>query len=131
MPAPNSAPRFMLPENCLGNGVISAANTARDGTGTIVDILTPGSNGAQVEAITVTAQGTTTVGVVRIFIHNGSAYRLYKELLVTAITPSTSVEVFRTELIPTKPLILPSGYKLAASTHNAETFNVFAQGGNY
>jgi len=131
MPAPNSAPRMLLPENSVGNAVVSAANTLRDGTGTIVDVFTPGAQGGEVELIRVVAQATTTAGVVRIFIHNGTAYRLYKELLVTAITPSATVEVFSIEFVPTKRLILPAGYKLGASTHNAETFNVLAQGGNY
>ena len=131
MPAPNSAPRMLLPENSVGNGVISAANTLRDGTGPIFDIFTPGAMGGEIELIRVQAQGTTTAGVVRIFVHNGAAYRLYKELLVTAVTPSTTVEAFSADFVPAKRLILPAGYKLGASTHNAETFTVFAQGGNY
>lgn len=131
MPAPNSAPRMLLPENSAANAVVSAANTLRDGTGTIVDVFTPGAQGGEVELIRVQAQSTTTAGVVRLFIHNGSAYRLYKELLVAAITPSTTIEAFSIEFVPTKRLIIPAGYKLAASTHNAESFNVFAQGGNY
>ena len=131
MPAPNSAPRMLLPENSVGNGVISAANTLRDGTGTIVDIFTPGAMGGEIELLRVQAQGVTTAGVVRIFVHNGAAYRLYKELLVTAVTPSTTVEAFSIDFVPAKRLILPAGYKLGASTHNAETFTVFAQGGNY
>lgn len=131
MAAPNSVPKFVLPENSIGVGVVSAANAARDGTGTIVDILTGGTQGSLVELIRVIAQGTTTAGMIRLFIYNGAAYRLYDELAVTAIVPSGTVAAFEIELIPTKPLVIPSGYKLAASTQNAETFNVFATGGNY
>jgi hypothetical protein len=131
MPAPNSAPRFLLPTNCLGVAQLSAANVNRDGTGTIVDITTAGSQGTEITLIRVCASGTTTAGVVRLFIHNGIGYRLYKELMVTAVTPSTAVEAFSIEFTPTKPLILPTGYKIAASTHNAETFNAFAHGGDY
>ncbi len=131
MPAPNSVPEFTLAETCIGQAQISAANTARDGTGTIVDVVTAGLEGTEITLIRVVAQGATTVGVVRIFIYDGATYRLYKELLVTAITPSTSVEVFSIEFVPSKPLKLSSGKKLAASTHIAETFGVFAHGGNY
>lgn len=131
MGVPNSAPRFLLGENSSGNGQVTAANTNRDGTGTIVDILTAGPNGTEIESVRIQATGTTTVGVVRLFIHNGAAYRLWKEVLVAAVTPSTSVDAFSAEVVPTTKLILPFGYKFGASTHNAETFNVFAHGGNF
>lgn len=102
---------------------ISAANTNRDGTGTIVDVGTAApSAGRRYDKITIAATGTTTAGVVRLFFYNGSAYRLWKEILVQAVTPSTSVAVWNYTLYET--FVLPSGYKLAASTNNAETFNV-------
>jgi hypothetical protein len=132
MPA-NTAPIFVLTP--VQNVVqISTANTARDGTGTIGDGPTAGSNGTRIDRITIEATGTTTAGVVRIFIHNGSAYRLWKEVLVTALTPSTTVAAFRSvqSANPMLPLLmLPTGYKVAYSTHNAETFNVFTEGGDY
>lgn len=122
---------MVLPENSVGQGQISVANTARDGTGAIVDIVTAGTQGTLIELVRVVAQGTTTAGVVRLWIYDGATYRLYKEILVTAITPSTTVESFSAEFVPTKPLVVPSGKKLGASTHNAETFGVFAHGGNF
>ena len=63
---------------------ISTANTARDGSGTIVDVLTAGSNGTRIDDITITASGTTTAGVVRLFLYDGTNTRLWKEILVTA-----------------------------------------------
>jgi len=124
---------MLLPENSVGSAAVAAANTFRDGTGTIEDVFTPGAQGGEVELIRVQAQGVTTAGVIRLFIHNGTDYRLYKELLVAAITPSETIEAFSIEFVPTKRLILPAGYKLCASTHvaEAEAFSVFAQGGNY
>lgn len=50
---------------------------------------------------------------------------------MTAITPSTSVAVYESDYVPAQPIVIPSGKKLAASTHNAETFNVFGFGGDY
>jgi hypothetical protein len=102
---------------------VSTANTNRDGTGTIVTVLTAGSSGSRVDDIWVVATGTTTAGVVRLFINDGTNTRLWQELLVAAITPSTTVQVFNTALF-NQALILPSGYSLRASTNNAETFNV-------
>lgn len=110
---------------------ISTANTNRDGTGTIGTVKSAGSDGTRIDLIRVVATGTTTAGVVRLFIHDGSSAILWKEVLVTAVTPSTSVEVFVAEVAPTEPILLASGYSLRASTHNAEAFNVFAHGGDY
>lgn len=113
---------------------ISTANTNRDGSGTIGTILTAGANGTQVDHIDITATGATTAGVVRLFIHNGSTAFLWKEVLVGAITPSTTVAVFQQTVdcsAAGNALFLPSGFSLRASTHNAETFNVAAVGGDY
>ena len=74
-----------------GSGQISVANTNRNGTGTLVTIFTGATNGSRVDDIYIVATGTTTAGVVRLFISDGSNIRLWQEILVTAITPSTTV----------------------------------------
>ena len=102
---------------------VSAANTARDGTGTVVTLFTAGASGSRIDDIDIVAAATTTAGVVRLFLHNGTGYRLLREILVSAITPSTTVEVFSARLRDLA-LILPTGWSLRASTHIAETFNV-------
>lgn len=108
---------------------IATANTNRDGTGTIGTVLTAGSNGSEVERVDITAQGTTTAGVIRLFVHNGTTAFLWKEVLVAAITPSASIAVFTASV--REKLVLPTGYSLRAATHNAETFNIQAFGGDY
>jgi hypothetical protein len=102
---------------------ISTANTARDGTGTIVTVFTAGASGSRVDDILITATGTTTAGVVRLFLHDGTNARLWKEVLVSAITPSTTVSPFSATL-SSQALVLQTGWSLRASTNNAETFNV-------
>jgi len=102
---------------------ISTANTGRDGSGTIADVLTGSENGTRVDDITVVATGNTTAGVVRLYICDGTNTRLWREILVTAVTVSTSVAVWSSTL-SNLALILKPGWKLRASTHNAETFNV-------
>jgi hypothetical protein len=106
---------------------ISTANTNRDGTGTIGTVLTAdATDGSVVERIDITAQGTTTAGVVRLYIHNGTTAFLWKEIVVGAITPSTSVSTFMRSV--RERVHLPATYSIRASTHNAETFNVQAHG---
>lgn len=110
---------------------ISTANTNRDGSGTIGTVLTAGSDGSIVDHIDIAATGTTTAGVVRLYVHNGTTAFLWKEILVAAITPSTSVAVFTRSVDCSgndNGMYLPNGWSLRASTHNAETFNVHAFG---
>lgn len=102
---------------------VSTANTNRDGTGTIATVLTAGASGSRVDDIVVTATGTTTAGMVRLFINDGSNTRLWTEIPVTAVVPSGTVQAFTSSLL-NQALLLPSGYSLRASTNNAETFNV-------
>lgn len=119
----SSTAQFASTPNNGTHGQLSVANTARDGTGTIVDILSAGASGTRVDDIALVAAGVTTAGVVRLFIHNGTSWRLWREVLVTAITPSATVQVWSSYL-QNLGLVLKTGWKLGASTHNAETFNV-------
>jgi len=117
----------------VGVGQITTANTNRDGTGTVGTIFTAGTNGSRIHRIRVKAQVTTTAGMIRLFIHDGSNYRLWLEFIVTAITVGANIAGYEYDLqLPgEKALVLPTGYSLRASTHNTETFNVFAEGGDY
>lgn len=135
----------IYPGRVISSDVLFAtANTNRDGTtGTYTTVfLCPGTlatigagDGALVQGIRINAVGTTTAGVVRIWRHNGTACFLLRELLVTAITPSASVEVWKittaqgadsTGYLPLN-VILESGESLKVSTHNAESFHACAE----
>ena len=113
--AANTIPIFTGTPNG-GMGQVTTTNTARDGTGSnLVTVLTAGSFGTRVSKIRVQATGTTTAGVVRIFMKDGTNTRLLFEIMVTAATP----------------FVLPSGWTLIAGTHNSETFNIFCTAGDY
>jgi hypothetical protein len=105
---------------------IATANTNRDGTGTIGTAFTAGSNGSRVTRVDICATGDTTAGVVRLYIHNGSTAFLWREVLVGAITVSTSVAAFMRRI--DIDLELPATWSLRASTHNAENFNIHSWG---
>jgi hypothetical protein len=128
-----TAPVFAATPRCA-IAQVSTANTARDGTGTIAIVFTAGASGSKIERVRISGTGTTTAGVVRLFIHDGTNARLIREVLVGAITPSTTIEAFSADIDysgPDQVFVLPTGYSLRASTHNAETFNVFVFGGDY
>jgi hypothetical protein len=108
---------------------VSAANVNRDGTGDLVTVFTAGANGSRVESVQVKAIGATTPGMVRLFVCDETAARLLTEIPVTQNAVSGSVASF--EDGRQLELVIPSGFKLKASTHNAEAFNVLAFGGNF
>lgn len=113
---------------------ISTANTNLDGSGTIATVWTAGASGSRIQNVVIKAIGVTTAGVVRLFVHNGSAAFLFHEELVSAITPSATVKAFSASVDFSQPgseLLLQSGYSLRASTHNAEGFTVFAFGADF
>lgn len=126
----NTRPKFVETIN-LGRGQISAANTLRDGTGTTVLIFTAGAYGARIEEILFKATGNTTQGMVRAFHDDLASKYLLKEATIDAITASGTVATYSTSMLFPDGFRLNPGEKLYASTHNAETFNVFVQGGNY
>lgn len=129
MPAQNTQPTFIGAKKTYV-GALSAANTARDGTGTIVDVVTAGTNGTRIGVCKAIATSTTTAGMIRWYLYNGSAYKLWYEQAVTAITPSGTTAVwsgeFATSSVSGAELVLPTGWKLAAAPHNDETFNAIA-----
>lgn len=95
--AANTSPIFPLTPNCPAV-VIAAANTARDGSGTLVTLLTAGVNGARVDWIRWTsAQATATslsgTMVARIWVTDASDANigLIAEGVITSATASTTV----------------------------------------
>lgn len=111
--------------------LISVANTNRDGTGTIGTLLTAGPNGTRIDEINVKARATTTAGMIRFFLHDGTTYYFWRELPVDAITPSGTIPSFESA-IGNLGLILKPGWSLRCSTHNAEAFDVTAcQAGDF
>lgn len=120
----------------LGLAAISTANTNRDGTGTIGTVLTAGASGSRIDAVMLKATGTTTAGMIRLFVHNGTTAYLLNEIPVLANTPSSTAPAWEVQLNGSTmsqlfPIILPTGYSLRAATNNAETFNVLAVGGDF
>lgn len=115
---------------------ITTANTARDGSGTIGTVLTAGASGSRIDALDIQATATTTAGMIRLFVHNGTTAFMLTEIPVTAITPGTSTPAWSAQVNANNnmnfPLILQTGFSLRASTNNAESFNLITtQAGDF
>jgi len=121
----SSTPAFAtVPHNASVN--IAVANATRTGTsGTLGTLITAASAGTRVDDIAIKAQVTTTTGMIRFFLNDGTNFYLLAEVLVSAITASATVASFedRTTL---KNLgwILKTGWSIRVSTEKAESFDI-------
>lgn len=142
--AANTIPIYTKLGQIGWSGVITTANTAKDGTGTVNLIFTAGADGARVERIRVRALGTNVATVLRIFINNGSDPTvaannvLYAEKTIAATTLSETAELALNELPTTTdttafPIVLPPSYRLYCTigTTISAGIRVMAIGGTY
>jgi hypothetical protein len=137
--AANTAPIFSsLGDIQWGATAITTANTARDGTGTVLTCFTADTtNGGFVQRIRFRAAGTNIATVARVFINNGlsnstpSNNVLYDEITLAATTLSEVASLAVYEL----PLnfALPPGYELNVTlgTTVAAGYFVSVIGGKY
>lgn len=114
----------------IGMVQITAANTNRDGTGTLGTLYTGDTTGTVVARFRIVAPGSaTTAGMIRFFLDDGTNKRLIYERRVTAITPSATVKCYEDEFEVSDLGLKDATWSLKVATHNAETFNVFMYGG--
>ena len=137
--AANTAPIFSsLGDIQWGTTVLTTLNTAKDGTGTVLNVFTAdATNGGFVQRIRFRPAGTNIATVARVFINNGSANStpanniLYDEITLAATTLSEVAALAVYEL----PLnfALPPGYKLNVTlgTTVAAGYYVSVIGGKY
>lgn len=124
----------------LTAGPLKTANTAMDGTGTMITIFTAdATNGGRVDRVVFRAVGTNVATVARIFVNNGSTSSTANTALISEVTlPATTasaVAALADVTVSTTPfpLVLPPGYKLMVTlgTTVAAGYKITAIGGRY
>lgn len=138
--AANTSPIFtLIPEAATAN--IAAANTARDGSGTLVSLFTAGANGSRIDFITFTsAQATpaaSALRVCRVFLTNtaGANPRLISEVSLPAVTASNTAIGATATITFTNGLVIASGQQIRVTQSvygsAADATDVIARGGDY
>lgn len=113
--AANTSPIYCKNGN-ISWGTITTANTAKDGTGTVVTVFTATTEGSRIEKLRFRALGTNVATVARVFINNGSTNvtatnnSLYEEITLPATTLSEVAQLTNQEI--NLGLVLPAGYKI-------------------
>lgn len=124
--AANTIPIYSKAGQIEWGTTLTTANTAMDGTGTVVILFTAGADGARIERIRSKALGSNVATVLRIFINNGSDptvaenNMLYAEKTILATTASATAALLTNELpdsadLTAFPLVLPAGYRITAT----------------
>lgn len=117
--------------------VLTSANTATDGTGTVVNVFTAGAEGSFIPFIRIKPLGTNVATVLRIFINNGSTNgtaannTLWDEITLPATTGSNTAAL-PTYDVPMN-IALEPGYTIFCTigTAVASGFAVTVPGGDY
>lgn len=108
---------------------ISTANSNLDGTGTMGTALA--SSGCNLMAVSIKAKQTTTKGMVRLFLYNGSSSKLFMEIPVDAVVGSSTAPTFYRRILFENGYVIKTGWQLRASTEKAEGFNVVPESYNW
>lgn len=106
-------------------GTVTAANIAKDGTGTVVTVATGGTSGSLINKIEVRALGTNVATVMRFFVNNGltNATAANNSLVYESTIAATTLSevaaladnvIDVTRGATTEPVVpfLPPGYKI-------------------
>lgn len=124
----------------IGTARISAANTARDGSGSnIATVLTCAANGTLIYRITVTASdpaaSTSVAQVVNVWDYTGSAYFLYQQLLMPATAGANATKGGTVSYTIPGGYFCPTGHTFrAAATLGSSTtgqVDVVIEGADY
>jgi hypothetical protein len=130
----NTTPIFVVAPRTTSN-LVSTANTNRDGTGTLVTLVTGAAGRTKVFSCTIQAIGVTTANMVRLFIYDGTSTGLIWEQSIAAVTPSDSIQAERYDIyfdgVNMPEVFLQSGALLRASTDNAESYMLTCFCGDY
>lgn len=133
---PNSVITPQTPNITVGQ-TLTTANTAQDGTGSVVTLFTAGADGGKVDAVRVAYTGSTVQTVLKLFINNGSTNTTAANnaLLTSIIIPAntmTSQISSAADIYTPIGITLPGNWKLMAciGVTIANPISVIATGGN-
>lgn len=109
----------------VGVATVTATNTNRDGTGTIVDALTAGAAGTRIEEVVVKATGDPADCTVTVYLHDGSTYHIFDEY--DRGNPATGSATVASDRLSTlyDNLIIPAGWKIAFAVTAAPTAGAY------
>lgn len=118
----------------VGSGLIpGTADTSLTAPTNVTTIVSGGSSGTAVHELVFQGVGTTVAGVVNVYLYDGSTYHLIDQVLISAVTSSTTAVAWRTRR-QYESLFVKSGSSLRVSqtvAGNVSLVKVTAFAGDY
>lgn len=121
----------------VGTALLTTADTSLTAPTTVGTVLSAGSSGSRIDYIEIIGVATTVAGLVNLFIYDGTTYHLWQQVIVQAVTTSTTTPAYVAVISSNSdanvmPLTLPTGHSLRATTTVTQTgIKVIAYGGNF
>lgn len=129
-----STPVFSTGTNATNVVNVSAANTARDGSGSITTLVTGVASGTLVTRVHCHATVATAAAVLNFWYSSdsGTTWRLIGDLTVAAVTPGTTAAAWSGDFVPPGGSIIVVGTtgRLGVTTTIAQSTNFAAIGGD-
>lgn len=114
----------------MGSVSVSTADSSYTAPTNVGILLTGVTAGTRISEIVVKiALGTiSTASVVRLFLHDGSTYFLFDEILLPAVTPSASIASTRATATYNNLILPSSSWSLRCTTSVSQATHVTALG---
>lgn len=96
-------------------------------TAIFYDIVAGGASGSQLVGLTFKGVGTTTAGLVKLYLYDGTNRRLLMEFVVPAITTSTTVPGWFNSYSDPFLFLTSSTWKLQAEISVTNTIDIIAR----
>lgn len=110
----------------IGLLTISTPNNYLDGQGTVEELIKAGENGTLIKHVIIKAQNTTSLGMIRFFLYDGSGYpKLIQEVPVSVVKPSGRDYSFY-RIIPFNLNLAPDT-SLMVSSETGDVFNLITE----
>lgn len=134
----NTSPIFSKVAHVEWVNGVTAANTAKDGTGTVDTVFTAdATNGSYLQKLVVRPRGTNVASVLRVFLNNGASNATATNNIMVgelslAATTNTEVAALSGYELPLN-IPVPPGYKVTVTlgTAAAGGYAIAAFGGDY
>lgn len=124
-----SEPAFAVTPRIGAAALNASADTSYTAPTNVATIITGASTGTRIAEVVV--QMTATVSsatMVRLFLHDGSTYTLYDEVLIAAATGAQAVKQTRASVFYTNLILPNNNWSLRATVHTANAGVVVALG---
>lgn len=102
------------------------------GTTGLAQLTATSAEGLRVDQIRVVGKGTTSAGLLSVWLYDGATSTLWDEIAVSAVTPSTTVAAYKSDTYYSiNPLNLPATHQLYVSVTVANDLTVTAHSAEY